>query len=138
MAAIRMTPSQRTLSYLKEGGFTVGTVERFVNAKSFHGSGHRRDLFGCIDLIAVRPQMILAVQSTGTGWSSHWKKMVEGSGRPGAMLWLSGGSPLLLIGWRPLKGGYQPRVHWFLPEDFLLGCKMDRHRSEEDWASGVQ
>lgn len=131
-----MTPSERTKSWLNEQGFTVGVVERFVHPGSFVGSGHRRDLFGCIDVIAVRPGMVLAVQSTGTDWSGHWTKLLDGSGRLGAVAWIETGQPFILIGWRKLKAGWSPRVHWFLPDDFVMRPAPSRHRTEEEWRRG--
>lgn len=128
-----MNPTQRTTSWLREQGYTIGTVERFISPKSFVDSGHRRDLFGCVDMIAIRPGRVLAVQSTGTDWSGHWKKLTEGTGRPGTVAWLATGSPFLLIGWRKLKSGWQPRVHWFLMEDLMVGCAASRHRNEDEW-----
>lgn len=133
----KITATQQTRSWLGEKGYTIGTVERFVRPGDFHGSGHRVDLFGCIDLIAIRPGEVLAVQSTGTDWSGHWKKIMEGSGRPGAIAWLETGSPFLLIGWRKLKKGWRPRTHWFLIDDFMIGSPSRRERSREEWESGL-
>ena len=93
----------------------MGTTERFIHPNSFTSAGHRRDLFGCIDMIAIRRGEVLAVQSCGTDWSGHMKKLTEGSGRPGVEAWLETGSPFLLIGWRKLSEGWQPRLHYFTP-----------------------
>lgn len=112
-----MTPTQRTTSWLKEQGYLVGTVERFIHPSSFSGTGYRKDLFGCIDMIAIKTGEVVAVQSTGTDWSGHWKKLTVGSGRSGLEAWLDTGQPFLLIGWRKLKAGWQPRIHWFQPAD---------------------
>lgn len=114
---VKITPSQRTQSWLSEAGYTCGTVERFIHPSSFAGSGHRRDLFGCIDVIAVRPGEVLAVQSTGTDFAGHWTKLTQGDGRPGTELWLKTESPFLLIGWRKLKSGYFPRIHYLTADD---------------------
>ena len=115
----------------------VGTVERFIHPNSFVGAGHRRDLFGCIDIIAIRPGRVLAVQSTGTDWSGHWKKLLHGSGRDGLAAWLQTGSPFLLIGWRQIKAGWQPRVHYFISGDLLLDPGPRRHRSEVEWSETI-
>ena len=134
---VKITPSQRTHSWLTEQGYLIGTVERFVSPKSFVGSGYRVDLFGCIDLIAVRRGEVLAVQSTGTDWAGHWTKLLQGTGRPGAIAWLETGSPFLLIGWRKLKAGWQPRLHWFLLDDMDIQASSRRERSYEDWLNQV-
>ncbi len=131
---ITMTPSQRTTSYLQERGYRLGTTERHISPKDMIGPGYKKDLFGVIDLIAIRPGFPpVGVQSTGTDWSGHWKKILAGNSRPGALDWLATRSPLMLIGWRKLAAGYQPREHWFLPVDFLVGCSIDRHRTEQEW-----
>ena len=133
----KLSPTQRTMSWLREQGYTVGTVERYIHPGSFVGHGHRRDLFGCIDLIAIRPGRVLAVQSTGTDWAGHWQKLTVGGGRDGVARWLETGQPMILIGWRKLKAGWQPRVHWFAEEDLVEGSDSRRHRRESEWVSPV-
>lgn len=136
---MKITPSQRTTSWLKEAGYTCGTVERHIHPSSFTQShGYTRDLFGCIDVIAVRPDEVLAVQSTGTDWSGHWKKLTEGDGLPGTRLWLATGSPFLLIGWRKIKSGWFPRIHYFTPQDLITPIKPASMRSYEDWTRRVE
>ena len=113
-----MTPSQRHQSWLRERGYKVGLVERFIHPTKHSTVGHRQDLFGCIDMLALKEGEILAVQSTGQDWAGHWKKLTEGSGRAGVELWLATGQPFLLIGWRKLAGqGYQARTRWLVPAD---------------------
>lgn len=53
------SPTQRSLKYLRDQGYTVAVVEHwngFVNK--------RYDLFGFIDLLALRGDETLAVQTT--------------------------------------------------------------------------
>ena len=130
-----MTPTQRSRSWLKQQGYRTGDVERYISPKSFTGHGYSSDLFGCIDMIAVRPGELLAVQVCGTDWSPHIKKMTEGSGRDGVELWLSSGSPLLLLGWRKLKMGWCPRIHFFAAEDFGPAGIGKAVRTYEQWQS---
>lgn len=47
-----MTPTQLTLRELRRRGFQCEVVEHFVR---FPPPGHRKDLFGCIDVLAVLP-----------------------------------------------------------------------------------
>lgn len=134
---VSLTPSQRTQSWLEEQGYRTGTVERFIQTGGGRGTGYRKDLFGAFDLLAIRPGLIVAVQSTGTDWSGHWKKLTAGDGREGVQLWLSTGQPAMLIGWRQLKAGWLPRVHFFLPCDLVAGSDPQRHRSLQQWWEGA-
>jgi len=93
-------------------GFEVGMVERYI-----HFVRKRIDLFGIIDIIAIRPGEIIGVQSCGQAFSAHMKKMNESEF---TQKWLESGAGLQLWGWRKVKkkrGGklmvYRPRVHCF-------------------------
>jgi hypothetical protein len=55
-----MTPAARSTRLLKAEGYQVASVERFV---AYPRPGHRVDLFGFIDLLAIRPGETLAVQA---------------------------------------------------------------------------
>ena len=109
-----MTPTQRTLKKLRDDGYTPGIVERWIGA---HGPmGKRRDLFGIIDIIAIGNGDIVGVQSTGTDFSGHHKK-ITGEGKEALILWLENGGQFWLYAWRKVKkvrGGkqmiYKPRI----------------------------
>ena len=115
-----MTPSSRTIAHLKEQGYQVGLVERYVRFGQT-SMGKRYDLFGLIDYIAMKPgEKILGVQSTGQGFAEHMTKITV-ERRKEALAWLATGhAELVLYGWRKLKvkrGGtamvYKPRIHYF-------------------------
>ena len=114
------SPTQRTLEYIREQGYTCGIVERFLcYAGKF---GKRVDLFGIIDIIAIKEHEMLGVQSCGQAFSEHDKKILESES---SKEWLQAGGKLTLIGWRKLKvkrGGkamrWQPRIKEYTLEDF--------------------
>lgn len=54
-----MTPTQLTLRKLRAEGWTAEVVERWVP-----GANIRKDLFGFVDIIALRDDITLAVQAT--------------------------------------------------------------------------
>ena len=54
-----MTPTQLTLRYLREHGWLAEVVERWVP-----GANIRKDLFGFVDIVALRDGETLAVQAT--------------------------------------------------------------------------
>lgn len=98
-----MTPTQRSLAYLREEGYTVAIVERWNPHARI-----RQDLFGFIDLLAIRKGETLAVQVTSTGVSSRIKKIMESDYLPKVR---DAGWRILVHGWRKnSKGRYVLRV----------------------------
>jgi hypothetical protein len=65
-----MTPTQRSLKYLRDEGYLVAIVERWQPFARI-----RQDLFGFIDLLAIRRDETLAVQVTASGVSARVKKI---------------------------------------------------------------
>ena len=70
-----LTPTQRTLKYLRDKGYTAGIVERWVSQAGKFGK--RIDLFNFIDIIAIKENKILAVQSCGQDFADHDTKILE-------------------------------------------------------------
>lgn len=103
-----MSPTQRTLQYLRNVGHVPGMVERF---NSYGGKfGVRVDLFNFIDIISLSGSNIWGVQSFGYSWSSHIKKLKEPEILFNAKTWIASGGRILYIGWRKVKkkrGGKQ-------------------------------
>jgi len=121
--------TQRTLKALRAQGFKCAVVEKWNAFAGPHGI--RQDMFGIIDIIALDPARgVVGVQSTGTAFSEHHKKLTEEKAQE-CIDWLSTpGTALELWGWRKLKvkrGGkamrYQSRVKVYTLDDFddLLG-----------------
>jgi hypothetical protein len=54
--------TSRTLEYLRQQGWVVGKVERFIQYAGKYGK--RMDLFGFIDLVAMGEGSIIAIQRT--------------------------------------------------------------------------
>lgn len=92
-----MSPTQRALKHLREMGYQAQVVEKW-NAFS----KTRIDLFGCIDIVAVRPGVpVLGVQCTS---HPNISSRVVKSLALGQM-WLSTGHAQLEVwAWRKLKG----------------------------------
>lgn len=72
----KTSPTQRSLKLLREEGYTCEVVERFI---PFPKPGHRKDLYGFADILAVHPFLgTLAVQCcVGSGMSARRKKLAE-------------------------------------------------------------
>lgn len=65
------SPTQRTLKVLRDEGWLVAVVEKWNNHVN-----QRIDLFGFIDIIAIRENETLAVQATSYSHSSDRKKKI--------------------------------------------------------------
>jgi len=106
------SPTQRTLQLLRRQGYNPQIVERFNS-----WSGQRSDLFHIIDILILTPKSVIGIQSTGTDFSGHKKKLMEEE-KDNSFFWLSTkGTELFLIGWRKVKKArtgkmmiYKPRI----------------------------
>ena len=92
-----MTPTQRSLAYLREEGYLVAIVEHWNPFARI-----RQDLFGFIDLLAIRRDETLAVQVTASGVSSRVKK-IEASPHLGRVR--EAGWKIFVHGWRKNAAG---------------------------------
>ena len=120
----KLSPTSRTLAALKGRGLAVGVVEKF----NYHAGPHgiRQDLFGIIDIIALdHATGVIGVQSCGTAFSEHVRKLTEDKAAECIDWLLTPGTTLELWGWRKVKikkGGtamrYEARVRVFTLEDF--------------------
>jgi hypothetical protein len=99
-----MTPTARTLACLRRNGYAAAAVERWLP-----GVGRRRDLFGCIDLVAVRQGVpgVLGVQATTTANLSA--RVRKAQGRAELRTWLAAGNGFECWGWERRNGRWHVR-----------------------------
>jgi hypothetical protein len=92
-----MTPTQRALKHLRSLGYQAQVVEKWNAFAKI-----RVDLFGCIDIVAVRPGVpVLGVQCTSHGHLAERVKKSMELGQP----WLATGhAQLECWAFRKLKG----------------------------------
>lgn len=119
-------PTQRTLEYLRSQGCLVDVVERFIKVPKHPGGGIRRDLFGIIDILAIRNGELVGIQTTSGGnHSIHLRKCVhsastitEDVGETEAILrlqanlkeWLQTGLAYEIWSWAKKKGKWEKRI----------------------------
>jgi len=99
-----------SLDHLRSLGYLVDVVERWVPTGA-GGARVRRDLFGILDLVAVREDGTLGVQTTTKGQTSTRARKIA----------KSAATPILLAcGWRiVVHGWWQPNgfgTRWVLDE----------------------
>lgn len=98
------TPTARTLRWLRKQGYTAGVVEKWIPQ-----TRRRVDLFGFIDLIAIKEGETVGVQATSTSnMAARFAKMRELEAMP---LWLQAGNKLWIVGWSK-KGKAGKRKLW--------------------------
>lgn len=119
--------AQRTLAYLRKGGFQAAVCEKFITRvagqhqrEKFQG-GFRQDLFGFMDIIAFHPKTneVLAIQTTSTraAIAAHLRLYRNPAGkteretkkrtatRQAILDWLAQPCRAFLIyGWEPIEG----------------------------------
>lgn len=89
-----MSPTQRSLAKLRAEGYTAEVVEQNIpHART------KRDLFGFIDIIAIRGAETLAVQTTSVDHVSHRVVKIECSKHLDAVR--AAGWRISVHGWRP-------------------------------------
>ena len=101
-------PTSRTMRELRKRGMLCGVVERFNQHAG--PAGIRVDLFGFIDVIAIRPRRefewdsaILGVQCcAGSGHAAHVKKITRDCAAE-AKAWLDAGGRIELWSWSKHK-----------------------------------
>lgn len=98
-----MTPTQLTLRKLREDGWTVEVVEKWVP-----GANIRKDLFGFIDLMAIKDEQTLAVQATSYSNISARVKKIEASDHLAAVR--KANWSIWVIGWRKVNNRWVDKV----------------------------
>jgi hypothetical protein len=115
------SPTARTLAQCRKKGFTCGVVETFVH---FPPPGHRKDLFGCIDMIACIPGVgLLGIQATSG--SNVTARMKKAKAEPRLRDWLASGGGFEVWGWCAPKEGKRT---WTLRREIIT---IDQLETEE-------
>lgn len=102
-----MTPTQRTLKYYRDAGFTCAVTEKWNPYAKI-----RQDLFGFIDLVALIPGRIVGIQTTSG--SNHAARREKIRGLPEARKWLETGAEIHIASWAKKKPRGQKRALWAL------------------------
>lgn len=118
-----MRPTQLSLRHLRDEGWMVDVCERWV--PSGMGQQVRKDLFGMIDLVAVREGETMGVQTTSaSNASSRVAKMSDAEHAPMRAALHAAGWALVVHGWRKSTRDGRACTHGTGP----CGCRWDLHR----------
>ena len=98
-----MSPTQRSKAHLEAEGYTVAIVERWNPFAKI-----RQDLFGFVDLLAIREGETLAVQTTSLNNVSHRVQKIAEHQNVGAVR--KAGWRIVVHGWgKGTNGRYRLR-----------------------------
>lgn len=100
------SPTSRSLQLLRKEGWTAQVTEKWIPQTK-----RRLDLFGCIDIVAVKPGLILGVQATSR--SNANARIKKSLAEPKLRQWLEAGGHFEVFGWSK-KGPRGKAKHWRL------------------------
>ena len=96
-----MSPTEKSLKYLRKQGYTAVVTERWNPFARI-----RQDLFGIVDILCLKPGETLAVQCTSdSNVSSRVAKIAEHENTPKLR---EAGWRLWVMGWK--EGRKEPRI----------------------------
>lgn len=116
------SPTERTMSLLREMGYTVGKVEY----RDFSGTTH--DLFGFADILAFKiGDKPLLVQSTTRDHINE--RVAKIAAEPRADLWRQAGGRIWVVGWDKQARGKRKVFVPTIRDLSEMACPLDGHVS---------
>ena len=112
---MKISPTQRSLKELRTNGYTAQVVEKFNPFAHI-----RQDLFGFIDIVAIKPEVsgVLGVQTTTQAHvPDHVEKIITNSN---FRTWIDSGNKFVIHGWSK-KGAKGKRKVWTLTTSEIQG-----------------
>lgn len=103
-----MSPTARTLKLLRDDGWLADVVERWIPRAKI-----RKDLFGLIDILAIRDGEVLAVQTTTA--SNVTARRQKAEAHPN-LPFVKEAMRFVIHGWRLRKLKGEKRGHWVCRE----------------------
>ena len=101
-----MSPTERTLRWLRKQGFVADVVERRLPHAFI-----TKDLFGCIDIVALKEGWKGAYGLQVTSASHLQERIRKILAEPRAKLWVEAGNHLWIVGWAK-QGAVGKRKLW--------------------------
>lgn len=111
-----LTPTARTLEHLRNLGCIAEVVEKRIPRTHI-----TRDLFGCLDIVAIHPGVpgVLGVQVTTIDHQADRRAKVQAE--PRARIWLEAGNRIAVMAWAK-RGPRGQRKVWTLSETAITAA----------------
>jgi hypothetical protein len=120
-----VSPTQLSLAHLRRNGWIADICERWV-PNGGPGPGVRRDLFGLVDLVAVRGSETMGVQTTSaSNVAAHLRKMTDDEHAPALTALRAAGWAVVVHGWRKSTRDGMACRH---DQGARCGCRWTLHR----------
>ena len=111
------SPTTRTLDALRKQGYVCAIAEKWngfagiilsecKECGNVKRAGRRNDLFGFIDIIAIKPKEILAVQCTSS--TNHFARKAEILALSEPEAWIKAGGRIEIWSWKKRFKGKKP------------------------------
>ena len=121
-----MSPTALSLRALREAGFFVAVVERWIPHANV-----RRDCYGWADLLACHPDQRGARLIQVTTASNLSARVRKAKDNPALLAWIRAGGKIYAHGWRKKDGRWILKERMIRIEDVAPGVGSDR-RGEAD------
>lgn len=123
-----MTPTRLSLALLRDEGWTVDICERWMPTGN-GVSGVRKDLFGILDLVALRDDQTMGVQTTShDNVASRLNKITDEDHAPALAALRTAGWTVMVHGWRKSTRDGRACKHGLSAR---CGCRWTLHRFVE-------
>lgn len=112
-----ITPTQRSLQKLRDEGYLATVTERWNSHARV-----RQDLFGFVDILALREGETLAIQTTtASNFAARRKKVLAHENLDAV---ISAGWQVVVHGWRKNKAGkWELNEAFMKPKEDVLRCE---------------
>ena len=100
---LKTSPTQRSLKLLRDDGWNCAITEHWNPFAHI-----RQDLFGFVDILAIRDREMLAVQTTTLEHSKAREEKIRSN--PLSEILKSTGCKIIVHGWRRLKSGWECKI----------------------------
>ena len=119
------SPTQRTLNECRKRGWLVEVTERWNQFARI-----RQDLFGFCDVLAIRPEGLLAIQATSaTNMYARIDKLMDTAA---CHAWLAAGQAVEVWGWE-VETANTEEVQWITDDGLHLHvCELTTERANDE------
>lgn len=93
-----VSPTQNSLKWLRKNGYIAEVVEKWIPVANI-----RKDLFGCIDIVAVHKERPETVGVQVTSYSNISARRKKAEGLEDIKTWRAAGNQFVIHGWQKKK-----------------------------------
>lgn len=113
------TPTQLSLDYLRKQGYTVAIVEHWNAFAKI-----RQDLFGIIDLVAIKTGVpgVLGIQTTSK--SNISARVNKSKKNKDLLTWYKSGNRFIIHGWGKINGCWKLEEREVVEQKYLPKVEM--------------